>query len=128
MEAFLRKLLPRLLPVGCTFEIHPFQGKDDLLSKLGARLKAYARWLPNDWRIIVTVDLDDDDCHVLKQKMEYMADQAGLVSRARARSLNWQLVNRIAIEELEAWYFGDWKAVRVAYPNIQEQGCSILLA
>jgi hypothetical protein len=26
-------------------------------------------------------------------------------------------VDRIAIEELEAWYFGDWQAVRQAYPK-----------
>ena len=30
----------------------------------------------------------------------------------------WQLANRIAIEELEAWYFGDWDAVRAAYPRV----------
>jgi hypothetical protein len=28
------------------------------------------------------------------------------------------VVNRIAIEELEAWYFGDWRAVRAAYPKV----------
>ena len=28
------------------------------------------------------------------------------------------MVNRIAIEELEAWYFGDWKAVCRAYPRV----------
>ena len=28
------------------------------------------------------------------------------------------LVNRIAIEELEAWYFGDWPAVCAAYPKV----------
>ncbi|HUW30965.1 MAG TPA: DUF4276 family protein, partial [Planctomycetota bacterium] len=25
---------------------------------------------------------------------------------------------RLAIEELEAWYFGDWEAVRAAYPRL----------
>ena len=34
MEAFLRALLPRLLPASRTFEVHPFQGKADLLGKL----------------------------------------------------------------------------------------------
>jgi hypothetical protein len=27
------------------------------------------------------------------------------------------VVNRLAIEELEAWYFGDWEAVRAAYQS-----------
>jgi hypothetical protein len=31
---------------------------------------------------------------------------------------DWQLVNRIAIEEMEAWYFGDWQAVRSVYPRV----------
>ncbi len=42
MEAFLRALLPRLLPQDRTFEVHPFQGKSDLLGKLEARLRGYA--------------------------------------------------------------------------------------
>ena len=50
MEAFLRALLPRLLPAGRTFEVHAFQGKPDLLGKLEARLRGYAGWLPVDWR------------------------------------------------------------------------------
>ena len=28
------------------------------------------------------------------------------------------MLNRIAIEELEAWYFGDWNAVKSAYPRV----------
>lgn len=29
---------------------------------------------------------------------------------------NW-LVNRVAIDGLEAWHFGGWDAVRTAYPK-----------
>ncbi len=116
MEAFLRGLLPRLLPRDRTFEIHAFQGKDDLLRKLAARLRGYAHWLPPDWRILVVVDRDDDDCHVLKTRLDGIAHDCGLrTDRARP---DWQLVNRIAIEELEAWYFGDWAAVQASYPRV----------
>lgn len=117
MEAFLRALLPRLLPQDRTFEVHPFQGKGDLLGKLESRLRGYAAWLPRDWRIVVVVDRDDEDCRELKRQLESIARRAGLRSPARARNAQWQLVNRIAIEELEAWYFGDWAAVRSAYPR-----------
>ncbi|MFZ5556685.1 MAG: DUF4276 family protein [Pseudomonadota bacterium] len=117
MEAFLRALLPRLLPQDRTFEVHPFQGKSDLLGKLESRLRGYAAWLPVNWRIVVVVDRDDDDCHVLKRQLETMARRAGLRTRSRGGSAPWQLVNRIAIEELEAWYFGDWAAVRSAFPR-----------
>ncbi|SBT03957.1 conserved hypothetical protein [Candidatus Accumulibacter aalborgensis] len=39
MEAFLRTLLPRLPPDDRGFEVHPFQGKSNLLGKLQARLR-----------------------------------------------------------------------------------------
>lgn len=117
MEAFLRALLPRLLPHDRTFEVHPFQGKRDLLGKLEPRLRGYAAWLPADWRIVVVVDRDDEDCRVLKRQLQAIADRAGLLTRSRAGKVPWQLVNRIAIEELEAWYFGDWAAVRSAFPR-----------
>ena len=116
MEAFLRALLPRVLPPCRTFQVHAFQGKPDLLGKLQDRLRAYADWLPRDWRIVVVVDRDNDDCLVLKAQLEGAAAAAGLRTRAGRRP--WQLVNRIAIEELEAWYFGDWQAVCSAYPNV----------
>jgi hypothetical protein len=118
MEAFLCALLPRLLPLGCTFEVHPFQGKGDLLGKLEQRLKGYAAWLPDDWRIVVVVDRDADDCHELKCKLESIADLTGLRTPSHAANASWQLINRIAIEELEAWYFGDWEAVCQAYPRV----------
>ncbi len=117
MEAFLRALLPRLLPQDRTFEVYPFQGKSDLLNKIAKRLRSYAAWLPDDWRIVVVVDRDDDDCQELKRRLEDAAALAGLRTRTHAGSAPWQLVNRIAVEELESWYFGDWEAVRSAYPR-----------
>lgn len=118
MEAFLRELLPRLLGEQATFEVYPYQCKDDLLSKLQARLRGYAAWLPVSWRIVIVLDRDDDDCDVLKQTMEEAAANAGLRRRAAGAVQTWQVVNRIAIEELEAWYFGDWDAVREVYPRV----------
>ena len=118
MEAFLRALLPRLLPRDRTFEVQVFQGKRDLLQKLESRLRGYARWLPDDCRIVVMVDRDDDECRTLKEQLEEAGDRAGLLSRSRATERPWQLVNRVVIEELEAWYFGDWQAVRAAYPRV----------
>jgi Domain of unknown function (DUF4276) len=118
-EAFLRELLPRFLPVESTFEIHAFQGKHDLLGKLAARLRAYSTWLPAHWRLVVLVDRDDEECRQLKARLESAATLANLRTRSRTRrGKPWQLVNRIAIEELEAWYFGDWVAVCAAFPKV----------
>jgi len=116
MEAFLRNLLGRLLPADISFDTHVFNGKYDLLRKLEARLRGYASWLPPDWRILVLVDRDDDDCYSLKARLDDIARLSGLRSE-RSRD-DWQLVNRIAIEELEAWYFGDWVAVRACFPRV----------
>ena len=119
MEDFLCGLLPRVAP-GASFQIHVFQGKRDMLSKLGDRLRGYARWLPQDHRLFVMVDRDQNDCHNLKQRLEEIATKTGLRTRTNSAGTSWQLVNRVVIEELEAWYFGDWRAVRKAYPKMSE--------
>jgi integrase len=101
-----------------SFSSHPHQGKADLLQKLPARLRGYASWVPDTWRIIVVVDRDDDGCHKLKAGLEKTAAAAGLLTPAKAKKKPYVVVNRLAIEELEAWYFGDWEAVRAAYPHV----------
>jgi len=119
MEAFLRELLPRLLGEDQSFSVYAHQCKDDLLDKLPQRLRGYSAWLPEDWRVFVVVDRDDDDCALLKEKLERMAADADLRTRtAVAGNQSWQVANRIAIEELEAWYFGNWEAVCGAYPRV----------
>jgi len=111
MEEALRLLLPRIVgPL--SHEIYGFQCKDELLERLPDRLRGYARWLLPTWRVVVVVD-----CRDLKCELELSASRAGLVTRSMD-SLNWQVVNRLVIEELEAWYFGDWEAVRAAYPHV----------
>lgn len=119
MEEFLRGLLPRILG-STSFEVYPSQCKDDLLVRLPERFAGYKRWLPASWRIVVVVDRDDGDCHMLKKRLEQMARDAGLLTHTTARAAKkrgFAVVNRIAIEELEAWYFGDWQAVRRAFPR-----------
>ena len=118
MEEFLRVFLPRALPEQGSFEVHSFGSKNVLQRELKNRLRGYARWLPADWRIIVVMDRDSDDCHALKTELEMAASAAGLRTRSQGGKGPWQVVNRIAIEELEAWYFGDWEAVREAYPRV----------
>lgn len=117
MEAFLLEVLPRMLNGQATFAIHPHQGKSDLIAKLGARLRGYAKWLPPSFRVVVLVDRDDDNCVTLKRRMEQDAQRAGLLTRTASAGAPWQVVNRLAIEELEAWFFGEWSGVRKAYPK-----------
>lgn len=118
MEAALEALLPRLLG-DVEFQILRFQCKDELLRRLPQRLEGYAKWLPDNMAILVLVDRDDDDCTLLKQQLENITAKARLLSKTTAGpGKRFQVVNRIAIEELEAWFFGDWEAVQAAYPRV----------
>jgi hypothetical protein len=114
---FLETWLRRFLPADCDYAIHAHHGKQDLLAKLAARLDGYHRWLPETHRLFVVVDRDQEPCAPLKARIEAIAAAVGLSTRATAGS-RWQVSNRIAIEELEAWYFGDWEAVRAAFPRV----------
>lgn len=117
MEAALRILLPNVLRRK-SFEVYAYQGKQNLLKRLPERLSGYASWLPRNWRIVVIVDLDNDDCYQLKAHLDRAASNAGLITRTVSMGSRWQVLNRLAIEELESWYFGDWEAVQAAYPKV----------
>lgn len=118
MEMFLRAWLPNHLPANCTFGIRAYKGKEALLRKIGGRLEGYAIWMDEGLRIVVIVDRDRDDCKKLKSNLEKICKDSGLRSKQAVGGPDWQVVTRIAIEELEAWYFGDWDAVRAAYPRV----------
>lgn len=115
----LNHLLPKILPQEINFQIRDFRGKQDLLKKLPSRLKGYQKWLPNNWKIVVLIDEDREDCHQLKQKLENIAQEAGFITKSsRKPNQNFQVLNRIIIEELEAWFFGDINAICQAYPRV----------
>ncbi|MET8883065.1 DUF4276 family protein [Streptomyces rubiginosohelvolus] len=104
--------------------VRQFQGKPDLLKKLPQRLQGYAaaRRRGEDIRVVILVDLDTDSCVALKKKLEEAAGEAGLITRARSDDEGvFHVLNRIAIRELESWYFGDWGAVRKAFPKVSRE-------
>ena len=117
-EAALRNLVPRIVPP-VSYAVHVHGGKQNLLANLPGRLRGYRAWIPQDWRLLVLVDRDDQECHGLKEELERAARRAGFVTRASARGgSDFQIVNRLAIEELEAWFFGDVPALVAAYPRV----------
>ena len=117
-EAFLQGLLPRLMPVGTTWNLIVFQGKTDLLGNLERRLKGYQSWMPRDWKIVVLIDKDRTNCRALKMRMEVAATAAGLITKSAATGGRFVVLNRIAVEELEAWFFGDPTALAAAFPGV----------
>jgi hypothetical protein len=118
-EAALRNIVPRIVGPNVTFTVHPHEGKHDLRAKLPGRLKGYRAWLPDDWRILVLIDEDRTDCVRQKNELQAVARAAGLSTRSGAHpGRPYRLVNRMAVEELEAWFFGDVPALTIAYPGV----------
>lgn len=117
-ETALINLVPNILH-GYDFEYDfiTFQGKHALLRNLPNRLKAYRHYANDNWRIIVLVDRDSDDCIELKRQLKTASQEAGLTTRSNSPE-KFQVLNRIAIEELEAWFFGDVAALVAAYPRV----------
>jgi len=119
MEVALQHLLPKMLREGVRVEIRQFRCKDDLLKQLPQRLAGYAQWLPASAMVLIILDRDDDDCMALKNRLEQIAHAAGLGTKQAPIDTTFKVINRIAIEELEAWFFGDWLAVKAAYPKVE---------
>jgi hypothetical protein len=74
-------------------------------------MKAYAKMEQEDLRIVILVDRDDDDCQVLKQQL---CNASSVVISQKGNIV----LHRIAVEELEAWFFGDVPAIRAEYQRI----------
>ena len=121
-QEFLFQVLPQILTTNITYDIHAFRGKTDLIKKLPSRLKGYKNWISNDYKIVVLVDKDDDDCQELKNELEKIATDTGFITKSTAQvNQPYQVLNRIAIEELEAWFFGDIEAIVKAYPKVSQK-------
>ncbi|MFN0036429.1 MAG: DUF4276 family protein [Saprospiraceae bacterium] len=116
-EAALQNILPAIAP-SCSFKTHVFEGKHNLLRRLPNILSGYKSWIGAESKVIVLVDRDNDDCKKLKNDLNDIAEKAGL--RIKSRDADFQVINRIAVEELEAWFIGDPNAVREAYPKVSK--------
>ena len=66
-------------------------------------MKGYQAWLPRDWKLVILIDEDREDCLELKQKLEEMAILSGLITKSSCqKNKSFQVLNRIVVEELEA--------------------------
>ncbi|WLT30643.1 DUF4276 family protein [Geothrix sp. PMB-07] len=126
-KAFIDGWAPRAFR-GHSFQTHAHQGKgtlprdpsapplprrQGLLDLLPAKLRAFAAVASeNDHAVLVLVDADDENCEILKQNLVE-------ISNSQAPSLN--VVFRIAVEESEAFYLGDLRALKLAFPQADMQ-------
>lgn len=117
-EVALQNIVHRILPYApLDTRFHPFRGKQDLLSKLPLLLKGYRKWIASDHLIVILVDRDTSDCYELKQRLEAIVAEAGFKTISRSPD-DFQVIIRVVVEELEAWFFGDWEAVCKAYGRV----------
>lgn len=117
----MRHLLPRIIGDQANFKVINMRNKSRLLRDLPARLRAYRKRIHNgeDLRLMVLVDRDQDDCEALKRTLERIAREAKLPTKSRPdQSGRFLVVNRILVEELEAWFIGDTAALRQAFPSL----------
>jgi hypothetical protein len=126
VEALLQKILGSQGQPH-TYKIHPYKGigrfpqnlrgqldpqKRILLDRLPKILQGYGRSLQNiEAAVLVVVDLDDRECLQFKQEL------VSILERCYPRP---NALFRIAIEEIEAWFFGDKVALKRAYPHAKD--------
>nr|WP_294504372.1 DUF4276 family protein [uncultured Rhodopila sp.] len=84
--------------------------KRTLLNKLPAMLRSYGRQENID-AVIVVLDADKNDCGALLAELQSLAEACGAGGKT---------MFRLAIEETEAWYFGDPDALHAAYPKARK--------
>lgn len=101
MRELLNGILPRVLPADMPYRIVAHRGKSDLKKSIPIKLSS---WQDPDTRFVILHDQDSADCKELK------SDLQRLCARCPERVLI-----RIVCRELEAWYWGDLKAVEKAY-------------
>ena len=124
-EKLLGLLLPRIIGEygdPHTWRIHAYKGigripiglrvKDDpanriLLNQLPKLLRGYSKSKGID-AVVVVLDVDKRDCQAFLKELKSVAIECNSLSNT---------LFRLAIEEMEAWYFGDRNALLCAYPH-----------
>ncbi|WP_410649429.1 DUF4276 family protein [Amycolatopsis sp. cmx-4-54] len=110
-EAALLALVPKIVGPDVSFVVRRFQGKPDLLKRLSGVLRGYASRLSwEEFRIVVVLDRDADDCLKLKNALVRIGEDAGIAPGA--------ILHRIVIDELESWFLGDVAALCAAYARV----------
>ncbi len=102
MKNYLDQILPKIVPPNVEFQTVPHRGCWDLRLSISKKLRNWTE--PNrEIRFVVVHDRDSKDCLELKRELRELCD-----------AVRPGVLIRIPCQELEAWYWGDLKAVSEA--------------
>ncbi len=87
------------------FRILPHEGKQDLEKSIPIKLRAWKDNKSIQYKFIIVRDKDSGNCYQIKENIKNLCFSAG----------REDVLIRIAIHELESWFFGDLKAIDRAY-------------
>lgn len=128
-EKLLQTLLPKFLGAQGSrhsWRLHSYKGigripkgltkggdpaKRILLDQLQGLLRGYGR-TPGIDAVVVILDSDRRDCRDFLSELKAIADRCDPPPNA---------MFRLAVEEMEAWYFGDESALLQAYPKAKKE-------
>ena len=111
MAAFLKQLLPRLIPEDILFQLVPHQGKQDLQRSMPRKIRAMDA--PNTF-FIVLHDQDSQNCVELKNKLESLIRGLPAFQNNRCKI-------RIVCNSLESWILGDISSLRELAPRLNPE-------
>lgn len=80
-----------------------------LFDQLAAKLRAFGKYMDDQYLVLVLVDVDDDDCVALLTSLNDLL--MALPSKPP------RVLFRLAIEETESWFLADTTAVKTAFPH-----------
>lgn len=127
-ELLLQELLPKLLGIQGelhSWRLHPYKGigripkgltkagnpaNRILLDQLPRILQGYGRTHGID-AVVVVLDVDSRNCVDFVTELKELAANCDPAPNT---------LFRLAIEEMEAWYFGDITALKTAYPKAKD--------
>lgn len=106
-RSVFNSILEQILPKEIEYNIYSHQGKQDLEKALKTTLPSISK-MPGA-RILITRDQDNEDCIILKHKINELVKQ----------NIGCDYRIRIICKELESWYLGDLNAISLAYPRFK---------
>jgi hypothetical protein len=123
-KIFLENILPAVIKdPEVSWRVHGYRGigrippslngktdpsKRIILDQLPRLLGGYGK-TPYVDAVVVVVDNDDRDCKSFLAELKSISEKS---------CPNLKVLFRLAIEEMEAWYFGDMEAVKAAYSHV----------